>query len=113
MEVESPREPWTAAVAWARPWHRPVRRVLLPTSAAGQGEAARPEGVAKDPAVTDEDWGSALLYLDSACASRAATVSDSDYWPATMAHHEVHLAVRRVRALAESLELVDGHLAGP
>lgn len=112
MEVASPREPWTAAVAWARPWHRPNRQVHLATSPAGQGEPTRPAGVAAVPAVIDEAWRAALLQLESAREGRAATVDDPDCWAAAMAQHAVHLAVGRVRALADSLELVHGHLAG-
>ncbi|MDH5275491.1 MAG: hypothetical protein OEW88_03625 [Gammaproteobacteria bacterium] len=113
MELASPREPWTIGVAWARPWHRPVRQVCVPTSLAGEGEGSPPGSAAAIPAVTGDAWRGALLHLDAVRESRAAIEQDSDLWPAIIAQHAVHLAVERVRVLAERLELVHGHLGGP
>jgi hypothetical protein len=113
MELASPPEPWTTAVAWARPWHRPARRVRAPTSVAGQGDGRPPGSAAAIPAVTDEAWRAALLHLDAVRESRAAVEQDSDVWPAIIAQHAVHLALTRVRVFAERLELVEGHLGGP
>ncbi len=113
MEVASPREPWTAAVAWARPWHRPVFQVPQPKSPAGRGEAPERGRVDAIPAVSDELWRGALLHLESARERHADSIADLDYWATAMAQHTVHLAVKRVRDLAERLELIDGHLAGP
>lgn len=100
MELESSREPlrgpWTTAVPWARGWHRPVRR--SPVS-----KAASPP-----PVVRDSDWRAAVRHLET--VRRACPVEDDDPWPAAVARHELHLALRQVRALAQQLDLTVGCL---
>jgi len=105
MELVSPGEPWTAAVAWARPWRRAPRH-------------QSPARKIPEPAVaqsTGDDWPGALRQLAQARRSRVALApgADSDVWVEVMADHAVHLALRQVRALADRLELVQGELAGP
>lgn len=63
------------------------------------------------------EWRAALEQLGAARETRAALERDAgpapaDPWPAVVANHLVHLAVRRVRLLADQLELRDGQLAG-
>lgn len=112
MELASTREPWTAAVAWARPWHRPLRRGPATSTTTPRGDASAAGGSAGTETVRDGEWRAAVLHLEHVRQRCAALEPDSDFWTAVMSDHEVYLAARRVRTLAEHLDLTVGRLAG-
>ncbi len=112
MELASPREPWTATVAWARPWHRPARRGPASGAMIPRGGPPAAANTAGAQVVRDSEWHAAVLHLEHVRQRCAAVEPDPDTWTAVMAHHEVYLAVRRVRTLAEHLELTVGQLPG-
>lgn len=110
MELAPNNDPWTATVAWARPWHRPARRrIPLPDQSV---RSCRPAAVRPADDISDDTWTAALLHVTRARARRDLLESQPDAWSAIVANHEVHLAVSRARALADRLELMTGQLAG-
>ena len=113
MELAPTGEPWTATVAWARPWHRPGQRRTSSAVADVRGERPAPAIAAVPDAVTDEAWREAHRDLAAARANPGTLEPDVDSRPAVLAQHRVHLAVIRERALAGRLELTTGQLETP
>lgn len=85
MELAPCKEPWTAAVAWARPWHRPAARAL------------------PDPAL-EVAWHDALAELRAARETLAGIAQDvDDPWQLALARHDVFMARRKLRQAQEAL----------
>jgi hypothetical protein len=120
MELAPSNEPWTAAVAWARPWHRPAsarrpapavaqRMVRLPARAPVTGADGE---TGPDPA-RELAWTVALIELRAAELALAELLrrapvdnpvdSQGDEWPELMARHAVFLARHRLRLAQEAL----------
>ena len=115
MALVPSTEPWTAAVAWARPWRRPlphrpsaaVPRVVRPSAVPGPAvtpsdprqEAAWSEGVAELRAALE-----ALAGVDSA---HDAGVDD---WLEILARQDVLRARRKLRQVQEALTGADADL---
>lgn len=96
MELAPSTEPWTAAVAWARPWRRP------PASAA-------PEVIPPNP-VQDAAWIVAVAELRAARESLASLESGLDIWLEALARQEVFRARRKLRRAQEALTGADADL---
>jgi len=122
-------EPWTAAVAWARPWHRPAaaRRPAPAVARRVAWSPPAPAPVADSSRSPDPDptleiaWTVALIELRAAELSLAEVVSRDlaaahfgghfDEWPELMARHTLFCARQRLRAAQAALTGADAELA--
>lgn len=122
-------EPWTAAVAWARPWHRPAP-ARRPVPAAARRVAWSPPAPAPVPVnarTPDPDptleiaWTVALIEVRAAELSLAEVVrrdlaaahvdGHRDEWPELMARHALFCARQRLRLAQAALTGADAELA--
>ncbi len=120
MELTHSKEPWTAAVAWARPWHRPATRRpsasapranRLPAAAAAREAPPELRADALPDPVKEAAWTAASAELR---AAREALVhldpAVDDPWLAALARQDLFLARRKVRSAQEALTGVDADL---
>lgn len=123
------KEPWTAAVAWARPWHRPApaRRGAAPAAARrvawspARAPAADPAPKPGPDPTLEIAWTVALIELRAAELVLAEVVRRdlaevhgecrSDEWPELVARHAVFCARHRLRLAQEALTAPDAELA--
>jgi hypothetical protein len=101
MDLSATTQPWTAAVPWARAWHRPapVARAVPPASVA----RARGPGAAV-ATLAEAEWEAARSALAQARAwLDSLDPADSGDWPGLMATHAVRLAAARARAAQAAL----------
>jgi hypothetical protein len=114
------KEPWTAAVAWARPWHRPAgSRRPAPAAAQRVVRSSACESVTgvagergSDPA-REIAWTVALIELRAAELALGEVLRRApadapfghgiDEWPDLMARHAVLRARQRLRQAQEAL----------
>lgn len=127
MELAPSKEPWTAAVAWARPWHRPATaRRPAPAAAKRVARSPAPAPVTDAAGVPGPDptleiaWTVALIELRAAELALAEVLRrapvdarvdhGTDEWPELVAHHALFRARHRLRLAQEALTGADAEL---
>ncbi len=108
MELAPSTEPWTAAVAWARPWRRPATR-RQPVAAS---RIVRPP-VLPDP-VQETAWTEGVAELQAAREAlarfEAGLEQGMDPWLEALARQDVFRARRKLRRAQEALTGGDADL---
>jgi len=107
MELAPSKEPWTSAVAWARPWHRPVTGRPAPAAARGPRRPAVIPPAPTDPApveAREATWTAAVAELRAAREALAELAPDrDDPWPEVLARQRLFRARRQVLRAQEAL----------
>jgi len=109
MELAPSTGPWTAAVAWARPWHRPSPIRPMPATPRVLGLPAAPVACAGSSdvlpgLVLDTAWNDAVAGLRAAREALARVACEvDDPWLLALASQEVLRARRRVLEAQEAL----------
>ena len=111
MELAPSTEPWTAAVAWARPWRRPAARRPSVTAS----RALRPPGVSGpvvSPSVPaqENDWLEALAEWRAAREALVQLDAATDTWLEALARQDMFRARRKLRRAQEALTGTDADL---
>ena len=111
MELAPSTEPWTAAVAWARPWARPFpRRQSVAASRPVRSFAVAGLAAAPVDTAQEHEWTEAVAELRAAREALVQLDVATDSWLEAMARQDLFRARRKVRRAQEALTGADADL---
>ncbi len=111
MELAPSTEPWTAAVAWARPWRRPApRRQPVVASRPVRAPAVAGPAVSPSDPVHEKDWLEGVAELRAAREALLQLDAGLDTWLEALARQDVFRARRKLRRAQEALTGTDADL---